>query len=198
MVENIEWTDHKTSISIAFNLIIVNKTDKFSASWSVFVAHDVIFSDMKCKSIGTSIVLVFGCILIDYYSRSLNVKFPLTLASLSCSSLIICFPLYALTGNLLLIIISPKNGPTQKLKNIVFQYSNQGCKAIGPTRTVRFSQIPSSLGTWSLSHGAQIRIKSDFWKSDQKLFFSDNTKCIPIPSTFIWTFSFTFIIWARR
>ena len=86
------------------------------------------FSDMKCKSIGTSIVLVFGCILIDYYSRSLNVKFPLTLASLSCSSLIICFPLYALTGNLLLIIISPKNGPTQKLKNTFFSTFESGMK----------------------------------------------------------------------
>ena len=120
MVENIAGMSHKTSTSIAFNWIIVNKTDKFSAIWSVFVAHDVIFSDMKCKSIGTSIVLVFGCILIDYYSRSLNVKFPLTLASLSCSSLIICFPLYALTGNLLLIIISPKNGPNPETKKYYF------------------------------------------------------------------------------
>ena len=138
MVANIAGMSHKTSLSIAFNWIIVNKTDKFSAILPVFVAHDVIFSDMKCKSIGTSIVLVFGCILIDYYSRSLNVKFPLTLASLSCSSLIICFPLYALTGNLLLIIISPKNGPTLKLKKkTIFQHSNQEWKAIGPTRTIR-------------------------------------------------------------
>ena len=122
MVENKAELSHETSTSIAFNLIIVKKQTKtdFSAIWSVFVAHDVIFSDMKCKSIGTSIVLVFGCILIDYYSRSLNVKFPLTLASLSCSSLIICFPLYALTGNLLLIIISPKNGPNPETKKYYF------------------------------------------------------------------------------
>ena len=150
MVENIEGTSHKTSTSIAFNLVIVNKTDKFSASWSVFVAHDVIFSDMKCKSIGTSIVLVFGCILIDYYSRSLNVKFPLTLASLSCSSLIICFPLYALTGNLLLIIISPKNGPTQKLKNIVFNIRIRDVKQLvrlGPSDSRRYRAV-SVHGPW--------------------------------------------------
>ena len=165
MVENIEGTSHKTSTSIAFNLVIVNKTDKFSASWSVFVAHDVIFSDMKCKSIGTSIVLVFGCILIDYYSRSLNVKFPLTLASLSCSSLIICFPLYALTGNLLFNYNQSKKWTNSKSKKItIFQYLSQG------SRTGRLPTI----------------------------FFSDNTKCIPISSTFIWTFSFTFIIWTRR
>ena len=153
---------HKTSTSIAFNWIIVNKTDKFSAILPVFVAHDVIFSDMKCKSIGTSIVLVFGCILIDYYSRSLNVKFPLTLASLSCSSLIICFPLYALTGNLLLIIISPKNGPTLKLKKKNYfstfesgmksDWSDSDHPGIEP-RIGSYHSIPSSLGSWFMIQG---------------------------------------------
>ena len=168
MVKDKAGISHQTPTSTELNLIIKNQTNRQSFQWlelPVFSAYDVIISDMKCKSIGTSIVLVFGCILIDYYSRSLNVKFPLTLASLSCSSLIICFPLYALTGNLLFNYNQSKKWTNSKSKKItIFQYLSQG------SRTGRLPTI----------------------------FFSDNTKCIPISSTFIWTFSFTFIIWTRR